>query len=325
MEFQRVGVAGLGLLGRGIAACFLGHGFHVVAFTRSQPTREAARDYIETAIGDLIEQAGFPPQLAEEWAGRYQAVDTLESFAECDFVVETIVEDPAAKESLFDRIEAVVRPEVPIASNTSALPISSLQRNRRHPERLVGMHWAEPSHATRFMELIRGERTSDEVFRRVERLARAIGKDPSLVEKDVPAFIVNRIGYAMYREAVHILEMGVADAETIDRSFRNAVGLWATMCGPFRWIDMTGGPALYARALARVAPSLYNSAELPETLRRMIEADAAGTADGHGFYRYEDEQEVRRWEELFRRHAWTIRRLQDEYFPLETDSEGEAT
>ena len=75
-------------------------------------------------------------------------------------------------------------------------------------------------------------------------LAAAVGKEPCVVAKDVPAFIVNRIGYAMYREALNVLEMGVADAETIDRSVRNALGLWATMCGPFRWMDLSGGPAL---------------------------------------------------------------------------------
>lgn len=320
MEFQHVGVAGLGLLGRGIAACFLAHGYRVVAFTRRSQTHDEARQYIERAVADLIEHAGFPASLADDWADRYEPVDSIEAFAACDFIVETIVEDPDAKRQLYDQIEAVVGPEVPIASNTSALPISSLQHGRRRPTRFLGMHWAEPSHATRFMELVRGKDTSDEVLQRVARLARAIGKDPAVVEKDVPAFIVNRLGYAMYREAVNLLEMGVADVETIDRSFRNALGLWATMCGPFRWIDMTGGPAMYARALARVAPTLYNKSEIPDTLKRMIEEDAQGMANGRGFYEY-DESEISRWEELFRRHAWRVRQLQEEYYPLDADEE----
>ena len=137
-----------------------------------------------------------------------------------------------------------------------------------------------------------------------------------MVEKDVPAFIVNRIGYAMYREAVNVLEMGVADVETIDRSVRNALGLWATMCGPFRWMDLTGGPALYGKAIEGVLPSLSNATELPKTLQDLREADARGIANGHGFYEY-TEEETQRWEALLRRHAWTVRELMNEYFPLD--------
>lgn len=178
------------------------------------------------------------------------------------------------------------------------------------------MHWAEPAHATRFMELIRGEHTSDTAFQAAAQLAKAIGKEPCLVQKDVPAFIANRIGYAMYREALNILELGVADAETIDRSCRNALGLWATICGPLRWMDLTGGPAAYAKAIRAVLPSLSNAIELPKTLQDLVDSDARGIANGRGFYEYNEEQ-ARQWEELFLEHAWTIRELMNRYFPLE--------
>jgi len=316
MRIQTVGVAGLGLLGRGIAACLLGHGFRVIAFTRRDATHAEAREYIARAIRDLVERAGFAPELSDRWPERYEAVTSIEPLAPADFVIESVVEDVEAKQEVFDRLEAALGSEVPIASNTSALPITHLQRGRRHPERFLGMHWAEPAHATRFMELIRGEQTSDATFAAAAALAKAIGKEPCLVQKDVPAFIVNRIGYAMYREALNVLEMGVADVETIDRSCRNALGLFATMCGPFRWMDLTGGPALYGKAMRGVLPGLSNAAELPETLERLVGEDARGTANGRGFYRY-TEEEARQWEELFLRHAWTVRELLNGYFPLE--------
>jgi len=314
MDVQIVGVAGLGLLGRGIAACLLAHGFRVIGFTRRPSTRADARRYISEAIRDLIDRAGFPEALADEWPDRYTPVDTCERFAPCDFVIESIVEDPVAKREIFDQIEAVIRPEVPVASNTSSLPITTLAHDRKHPERFVGMHWAEPAHATRFMELIRGERTSDAVFRAAAQLARRIGKEPSLMEKELPGFIVNRIGYAMYREALHLLASGVADVETIDRSCRNALGMWAALCGPFRWIDLTGGPALYGRAQQRVWPTLSNATEIPGVLEDLIESDARGIANGRGFYRY-SEEEAKRWEELYREHVWTVRELMNKYCP----------
>ena len=314
MDVQIVAVAGLGLLGRGIAACLLAHGFRVVGFTRRPSTHADAREYISRAIQDLIERAGFPGALTAEWPDRYTPVDDCERFSPCDLVIESIVEDPAAKGEIFDRIEAVIRPEVPVASNTSSLPITTLARDRKHPERFVGMHWAEPAHATRFMELIRGEQTSDAAFEAVVELARKIGKEPSLVEKELPGFIANRIGYALYREALHLLASGVADAETIDRSVRNALGLWSTVCGPFRWMDLTGGPALYGRAQKRVWPTLSNAAEVPKLLEDLIESDARGIANGRGFYEY-TEDEARRWEDLYREHAWTVCQLMDKYFP----------
>lgn len=316
MNIQTVGIAGLGLLGRGIVACLVGHGFRVIAFTRREATHVEARESITRAIGEMVDRAGFDPRLREIWAERYKPTLSLEPLAGADFLIESVAEDLEAKREVFDRLEALAGPETPIASNTSALPISLLQRQRKHPQRLLGMHWAEPAHATRFMELVRGEQTSDAAMEAAVQLAKAIGKEPSLVKKDVPAFIVNRIGYAMYREALNVLEMGVADVETIDRSVRNALGLWATMCGPFRWMDLTGGPALYGRAIEGVLPSLSNAAELPKTLRDLVESDARGIANGRGFYEYTEEQ-ARRWESLFREHAWTVRALMNQYFPLE--------
>jgi 3-hydroxybutyryl-CoA dehydrogenase len=166
------------------------------------------------------------------------------------------------------------------------------------------------------MELVRGEKTSDATLETTAELARRIGKDPALVQKDIPAFIVNRLGYAMYREALHLLESGVADVETIDRSFRNALGLWANLCGPFRWMDISGGPALYGRTQQRVWPTLSNATEIPKLLEDLIESNALGVTNGRGFYQY-TEDEGRQWAELYLQHAWTIRDLMNKYSPLD--------
>lgn len=322
MTFDPIGVAGLGLLGRGIAACLLAHGFRVIAFTTGADTHERARAYINAAIRELIEKAGFPASLVDDWRERYTEAASLSQFAECRFVVESVVEDLEIKRSVYDDLEAAIGVDVPIASNTSAIPISVLQSQRKYPERILGMHWAEPAYATRFLELIRGDRTADEAFESAAALARLIGKEPALVQKDVPGFIVNRLGYAMYREALHLLESGVADVETIDRSFRNACGLWATLCGPFRWMDITGGPALYAKAMAGVLGNLANSAELPRTLQEMQHNDDRGVMNGRGFYQYA-EGDVERWEKLLHEHAWAVRKLQEQYHPLANESPSE--
>jgi 3-hydroxybutyryl-CoA dehydrogenase len=136
-----------------------------------------------------------------------------------------------------------------------------------------------------------------------------------LLQQDIPGFIANRLGYAMYREAIHMLESGIADAETIDRAFRNACGLWATLCGPFRWIDITGGPALYAKAMGRVMPTLSATGELPKTLQTMLAENRRGVINGKGFYDYEPE-DASRWQALLHEHAWEVWRLQQRYSPL---------
>jgi 3-hydroxybutyryl-CoA dehydrogenase len=308
-------VVGLGLLGRGIAACFLGHGFRVIAIDRSEQQHAEARAQLATMMNELVSLGGFPARLSQEWSARYTGATNFDGIKGCSFVVESVTEDIATKEAVFDSLEALVPPATVIATNTSAIPISQLQSRRKYPERFVGMHWAEPAHATRFMELIRGEKTSDAALQIASGMARRLGKDACICQKDVPGFIVNRIGYAMYREALNVLESGVADAATIDTAMRNALGLWASVCGPFRWIDITGGPELYAKAMQHVFPSLNNSTQLPPVMQKLAADQARGIANGRGFYSYTAE-DARHWEELYRQHAWRVTKLQNEYFPL---------
>ena len=315
-----IGVVGLGLLGRGIAACCLAHGFRVVGYTQPDQPHEKAITYIDHAISDLIDRAGFDPGLIQTWQSKFESVESLDSFSACDFVIESIIEDLISKRKVFDQIEEFIGPEIPVGSNTSAIPITQLQQDRKNPDRFVGMHWAEPAHATRFLELIRGERTSEATFEKAAALAKRLGKEPSLVQKDVPGFIVNRIGYAMYREAAHMVDQGVADVETIDRSCRNAFGLWAAMCGPFRWIDITGGPEMYAKSIERVLPSLCSENDrLPELLERLKQEGAGGQPTGSGFYEYNPDSLD--WQERYHEFAWRAKALLDEFYPLENQQE----
>jgi 3-hydroxybutyryl-CoA dehydrogenase len=305
MKLDPIGVVGLGQLGRGITACFLAHGFRVIAFDTDPHSAERTHTYVQTALEELVARAGFPESILQDWNRRLTIASSLGGFGACEFVNESVVEDLAVKSDVFDTLEATVGTAVPIASNTSALPISLLQNTRRHPERFLGMHWTDPAYATRFLELIRGEKTSEVAFRSGIELALALGKEPALVQKDIPGFIANRLAYAMYREAVHLLETGVADVETIDRAFQNSVGSWASFCGPLRWIDITGGPWLYAKAMQGVMPTLNSSSELPQTLAESLRKEDLGVKNGRGFYTYKPE-DAEQWDKRLREHAWRI-------------------
>lgn len=311
-----IAVVGLGLVGRGIATCLLGYGFRVIGCDRSTTSHEVANSYIQRGLREMVEFAGVPAETALSWRDRYHASHSYDDWPHCDFVIESIDEDIAAKHTVFDHLESIVAADVPIGSNTSAIPISALQSPRQHPERFFGMHWFEPAHATRFLELIPGDKTSPATMSAAATIARQCGKDPSVLAKDIPGFIVNRLGYAMYREAMHLLALGVADAATIDRSFRNACGVWSTIMGPFQWIDLTGGPELYSKAMERVLPTLSTAAEVPAPIRELVLEGAQGITNGRGFYDYTPEQ-AKQLDDLFHAHAWQARALADMYFPIE--------
>jgi 3-hydroxybutyryl-CoA dehydrogenase len=315
IKLDPVGVIGLGLLGRGITASLLSAGFCVVAFDEQQEACEQARAYIEDAILELTQHNCISLEFASSWPERYSLGSSIDSFKECAFIIESVSEAIAVKRQVYDEIEAIVGSEVPIASNTSAVPVKILQHGRRNPARFLGMHWSEPAYATRFMEIIRGEHTSEETLQAAMELGRRTGKDPCIVNQDIPGFIGNRLGYALYREALHLLEVGAGDVDTIDRAFRNGCGLWATLCGPFRWIDITGGPKAYADAMTGVLSTLSASPELPQLLIEKQGNGERGTINGRGFYTYGPE-DVERWQKLLHEHAWEIRRLQEHYYPL---------
>ena len=312
MALPVIGVVGLGFLGRGIAACLVAYDCRVVAYARSAQSHKVAIEYIQTAMQELVERAEFPRSLLTDWRNRITFVCDLSELAKVEFVIESVSEDLAVKKQVFEELELHLASTVPIASNTSSLPISMLAAGQEHPERFLGMHWAEPAYATRFLELIRGDATSDEAFEKAISLAKQVGKEPSIVQKDVPAFIVNRLGYAMYREAMHLVESGVADVATVDRSFRNAVGLWAAFAGPFRWMDLTGGPELYGKAMQNVLPSLSNDTGLPSFMQELMQADAKGVVNGRGFYEY-SEQDTLKWEARFREAVWQIRQWTEKW------------
>src|SRR5439155_10830272 len=134
-----------------------------------------------------------------------------------------------------------------------------------------------------FIEVIRGEQTSDATIHSIMSIAKQIGKEPAMVNRDIEGFLVNRLCYAMYREALHLLSEGYADAETIDRCWRNCVGSWSNIARPFRWMDLTG-TSPYAAGMRRIFPTLCNSAEMPAIMQKLESEHAMGVTHGRGVY-----------------------------------------
>jgi len=244
---------------------------------------------------------------AEEFLQRLQITEDYRRLAGCVLVIECTLEDLAIKRGVYAKIEAAVGGDVLVTSNTSAIPISILQRETNRPGRFFGLHWAEPSHTTRFLEVICGEQSDVEKGEWLYGLAHCWGKEPTLVRKDIRGFITNRLMYALYREAFSLVESGYATIEDVDRACRNNAGYWMTLVGPFRWMDLTG-VAAYHNVMKELFPTLCNKTEVPELIDAIVRSGGRGVSNAQGFYDYTPE-EARLWVETFERFSYEIREL----------------
>lgn len=305
-----VAVIGLGLMGRSIAACLLASGHSVTGVTNDMEASASAAEKIEGLLHEMRDEQLLHESPAALMEG-FEMTSNLSEIAKAEIVFESVTEDLALKRQLLRDAEAVVTAHCILASNTSALPVSLLQEGLSHPERVVGVHWDEPAHVTRFMEIIPGKQTSMECLTRITELAPKWGKEPSMLRKEVRGFITNRISYAMFREACHLVESGVCTVEDVDRSLRNDVGWWIPFAGPFRYMDLMGVEAYY-RVMGDLLPDLSAEKEIPQLMRDIVESGGRGIANGRGFYRYTD-REARSWEQRFVEFNYKIRRLTAEF------------
>ncbi len=304
------GVAGLGLMGTSIVAALLAAGHRVIGLTRDLAKRSNSPEIVLARLIEMKEE-GILESEPSVLIGRLRITDRYSELAECRVVIESIIEDLPAKREALAKIEEIVAPDALIGSNTSAIPVSILQAGARHPERILGIHWAEPAHVTRFMEIICGDRTSPDIAERAVQLAHTWGKEPTLVRRDIRGFIANRLMYAMMREAFYLVENGYATPADIDRSARNDMGCWLTLAGPFRYMDLTGIPA-YRRVMHDLFPDLCHDAKVPKLMQEVVESGALGVSSGRGFYSYTPEQ-ARHWEETFLKFSYDIRTLAQKY------------
>ncbi|WP_439585333.1 3-hydroxyacyl-CoA dehydrogenase family protein [Dyadobacter bucti] len=305
-----IGTVGLGLMGSSIATCILAAGHKVTSLVLNMDEAKTARKRILHFLNELKDE-GLVAEVPETIIDNLTITDDVTLLADHEVVIETITESLEAKKDLYRQLEKVLAPEAVIGSNTSAIPVTILQEGLQYPERLLGIHWAEPAHITRFMEVICG-RDSDIIYaQKIVALAESWGKEPSVLKKDIRGFITNRIMYAMLREAFNLVENGYATPEDVDRSLRNDLGYWITFAGPFRFMDLTGIPA-YLTVMKDLFPDLDNTIKTPESMEKLVAAGAKGVSNAHGFYQYTTETAAE-WEEKFIEFSFDIRKLAEKY------------
>lgn len=305
-----VGVVGMGLMGTSIVTCLLAAGHPVAAVEVDAFKRRSARRRLLALLRELREE-GLLKSGPSQVIKRFSVSDGYSVLEKSVVVIESIIESIEAKKKVLRSIEEVVSPKTLIGSNTSAIPVSNLQQGALHPERILGIHWAEPAHVTRFMEIICGKDTEPACAERVRALARAWGKEPSVLRRDIRGFITNRCFYALVREAFHLVESGYATLADVDRSLRNDLGYWITFAGPFRFMDITGVPA-YEAVMRDLFPDLSCSTKVPPLIAKLVRSGARGISNCKGFYRYTPAQ-AKRWQRLFLKFSYEIRGLALKY------------
>ncbi|WP_369133137.1 3-hydroxyacyl-CoA dehydrogenase family protein [Modestobacter sp. I12A-02662] len=274
----RVGVLGGGRMGAGIAHAFLVRGATVVVVERDQEAADAARARVATSVEASVERGAVTRSAQDLLAGLTTAVDHG-AFAGCDLVVEAVPEDAALKATALARVEAQLSPGAYLATNTSALSVSELATSLARPERFLGLHFFNPVPASKLIEVVLGDRTSDGTVAAARRWVQALGKT-AVVVRDSPGFASSRLGVAIALEAMRMVEEGVAAPEDID----NAMVLgYQHPVGPLRTTDLVGldvrlgiAEHLHATLGERFAP--------PQVLRDKVAAGELGRKAGRGFY-----------------------------------------
>lgn len=305
-----VSVVGLGLMGCSITACLLMAGHPVVAIAPIESDMLHAEGRVMHHLEKSLEE-GLTTKRPNDLFKQLVITTDYSALKACRLVIECTIENTEIKKNVYSKIEAAVDEEAIITSNTSAIPISILQSYTQYPARFFGLHWAEPSHTTRFLEIICGDTSDVTRAEFLYQLSHYWGKEPTLVRKDIRGFITNRLMYAMYREAFYLVENGFATVEDVDRACRNNAGYWMTLVGLFRWMDLTGVPAYY-NVMKDLFPTLSNQTTMPPLIEKIVQEGGKGVANAHGFYEYTTE-EAKLWEETFTEFSYEIRKLALKY------------
>jgi len=282
MSIKKVFIAGSGLMGGGIAQVCAQSGLKVWLWDISKEATARALKNIEWSAGKLIEKGKAQGPL-ESVMERIAIADSHESAAEADLIIEAVFEKLDVKQDALRLIDTVAASESLIATNTSAISISELANSVTRPERFVGIHFFSPVPMMQAVEVIRGMLTNDETFEAGRDFVHSIGKEPIMVHKDVPGFLINRINFPATLQAIRLVEAGVGTVEDIDKGLRLASG---RKMGIFETGDMVGLDVTYGALTAIYEETRDPFWYPPMTLRRKVKAGHLGRKTGKGWYEY---------------------------------------
>ncbi len=287
---RTVALIGAGTMGPGMAAVFASHGFEVRLADIKPEILERAKATTETVYATLVNGGMLAASTVEAARPRVRfTTDTGDAVHGADVVVEAIPERLDLKQRLFAEIEGQVSSDAILASNTSGIRITELGKAVTRPERVVGMHWSNPPHLIPVIEIIRGERTSQATVDAISRVVERLEMLPVLVRRDVPGFVENRILYAIMREALHLLEAGIASAEDIDTITKWGIGYKLSVIGPLELLDVAGLD-IYQSVASYLNADLSSRTDVSPLIQEKVQAGELGLKTGKGLFAYRPEQ-----------------------------------
>jgi len=283
VEIRKVGIVGLGTMGAGIAQVCVQAGLETVGREVSDELAERGRATIQRYLDRGVEKGRLDVAERDATLGRLTLTTELADFGGCDVVIEAIVEDLEPKRRLFAELDAIVRPDAILATNTSALSVTEIASATKRPERVVGLHFFNPAPVLPLVEVVRTALTDPDVYHQAYGFAERLGKEPIRCN-DTPGFVVNRILIPLLNDCVRVLDESRVTPEDVDRAMRFGTS-WPI--GPCALLDLIGidvhvhaSEALWqALRERRMAP--------PPRLQAMARAGLLGRKSGHGFYTYE--------------------------------------
>lgn len=293
-SFKSVGVVGCGVMGRGIVQIFAQCGLTVRLYDAQPKAVESACSSIGEIIARLVDKGRVSATDAQATLARIIPASELSDLADCDLIIEAIVERIEPKRELFAKLEAIVAPDAVLASNTSSLPITAIAAGCAHPERVAGFHFFNPVPLMKIVEVIGGARTAPAVLDRLQALARAAGHHP-VIAADTPGFIVNHAGRAFSTEALKIIGEGVTDTTTVDRIMREQVSFDGNgfKLGPFELMDLTGLDVSHP-AMESIYRQFYEEPRFRPSMiaAQRCTAGLVGRKAGEGWYRHQDGKQL---------------------------------
>lgn len=280
-----IGILGAGAMGSGIAQVAAARGHNVVVCDTLTPALAKSTKNIQSSLKLLVDKEKITDADAYSLFSRIRFTDHMSEFRDCSLVIEAIVEDIEQKQIAFKSVEAIVATDTIIGSNTSSLSISAMGAHLKHPERILGVHFFNPAPLMRLVEIIPAIQTEPVFIERARALIDSWGKT-TVLAKDTPGFVVNRVARPYYGEALRILEEGIADAPTIDWAMRELAGF---RMGPFELMDFIGNDINYTVTEQVFAAFYFDQRYKPSfTQKRLVDAHYFGRKTGRGFYDYSE-------------------------------------
>jgi 3-hydroxybutyryl-CoA dehydrogenase len=282
-DIRTITLLGAGMIGHGLALHFAKAGYQVSLYSRTQQTLDKAIEGIRSNLSLLLQKPTDSEEI-KQVVGRIKTTNDLaKAVANAPIIIESIAEDLKTKQNIFKDLDAMCPRETILATNTSVISISEIASESKNKNRILGTHFWFPPYLIPLVEVVKGKETSDETMELTYQFMKKAGKYPIKCMKDVPGFVANRLQHALWREAISIVEHGIADAATVDAAIKQSFGIRLAVLGPIENSDMAGLDLILA-IHDTVLKDLEASPNPSPLLREKVKKGELGFKTGKGFY-----------------------------------------